>query len=47
MFVHDGCRTKAISLHAHALILYKEEWDVGRTKFVLKNMFGKQFLTPH
>jgi hypothetical protein len=24
-------------------ILYQENWGVGRTNFVLKNMFGKQF----
>jgi hypothetical protein len=27
-------------------ILYQENWGVGRTNFVLKNMFGKQFWTP-
>jgi len=27
----------------YTLILYQEKWGVGRTNFVLKNMFGKQF----
>jgi len=31
----------------YTLISYQEKWGVGRTIFVSKNMFGKQFLTPH